>query len=130
MSSAVGQPPRVLIVEDDDATRRSLERLFLLNGSVVETAASVGAALTKLAWEPHWIILDLHLKWDDGETVLRTVRDKGLPIKVAVVTGSADRARLAALRQLRPECILVKPIQFSALLECVNPSQQPPSKIA
>ena len=130
MSSVVRQPPpRVLIVEDDDSTRRSLERLFLLNGAAVETATSVPAAMAKLAWEPHWIVLDLHLKWDDGEVVLRAVRERGLPVKVAVVTGSADRARLAALQQLRPECILVKPIQFSALLECVNPSK-PPSMIA
>lgn len=129
MSSVVGHSPRVLIVEDDDSTRRSLERLFLLNGAAVETAASVAAALAKLAWAPNWIILDLHLKRDEGEAVLRAVREGDLPIKVAVVTGSADRGRLAALRQLRPECILVKPIQFSALLECVNPSK-PPSKIA
>jgi DNA-binding NtrC family response regulator len=128
-SSVVGQPPRVLIVEDDDSTRRSLERLFRLNGADVATASSVAAAMAKLAWHPHWVVLDLHLKHDDGETVLRAIRDGHLAIKVAIVTGSADRARLAALEQLRPECILLKPIQFSALLECVSPAR-PPSKIA
>lgn len=135
MSSAVmiGQPPpappRVLIVEDDQVTRESLARLFRLNGADVATASSLEAAIDKLAWQPQWVILDLHLRRDSGEDLLRTVRNRHLPIKVAVVTGSADRPRLAALQSLHPDCILIKPIQFSALLDCVKPSH-PPSKIA
>lgn len=113
---------RVLIVEDDGSSRRSLQRLFALNGAEVNTASSVGEAVAKLEWKPNWVILDLHLHQDQGEVVLRSIRDAGLPIKVAVVTGSADRDRLAALQQLQPQCILIKPIQFSALLECVDPS--------
>jgi CheY-like chemotaxis protein len=130
MSSFVGPSSRVLIVEDDDSTRHSLARLFRLNGADVATSSCAAGALEKLEWGPDWVILDLHLApGGDGEVVLRAIRDAGLPIKVAVVTGSADRARLAALQEFQPECVLVKPIQFSALLECVNPSQ-PPSKIA
>ena len=116
---------RILIVEDDASSRRSLERLFRLNGAEVATAASAEEALAQLHWKPHWIVLDLHLSDDQGEEVLRAIREKELPIRVAVVTGSADRARLAALQQFQPECILIKPIHFSSLLECLKLSGAP-----
>lgn len=124
MASSVHQT-RILIAEDDASTRRSLERLFRLNGAEVSTAASAEEALTLLHGKPHWIVLDLHLSDNQGEEVLRTIRERELPIRVAVVTGSADRDRLAALQQFEPECVLVKPIHFSSLLECLKLSGDP-----
>lgn len=111
---------RILVVEDDESSRRSMERLFLLNDTDVVTAASADEALSQLDWMPDWVILDLHLGKDDGERVLRAIREQNLPIRVAVVSGSADRARLAALTDLSPDCVLIKPIHFSSLLECVK----------
>jgi DNA-binding response OmpR family regulator len=111
---------RIMVVEDDGPSRRSLERLFRLNGADVVTACSVEGALAELHWRPNWVVLDLHLPQGEGEDILRAIRDRELPIRVAVVTGSADRARLVALQELEPDCVLIKPIQFSSLLECVK----------
>lgn len=111
---------RILVVEDDESSRRSMERLFVLNGTEVATASCADEALAQLDWKPDWIILDLHLGNDDGERVLRAVREQELPIRVAVVSGAASHERLAALKRLEPDCILTKPIHFSSLLECVK----------
>jgi CheY-like chemotaxis protein len=123
--SSTAEQTRILIVEDDASSRRSLERLFRLNGAEVASAASADEALARLHWMPHWIVLDPNLSEDQGEKVLQAIRSRELPIRVAVVTGLADRARLASLQQFQPECILIKPIHFSSLLDCLKLSGAP-----
>jgi CheY-like chemotaxis protein len=56
----------------------------------------------------------------DGADLLEQIRDEGLPIRVAVTTGSADARRLRAVADLRPEAILTKPIHLPDLLRALD----------
>ena len=113
---------RLLVVEDDEPTRRAVTANLTANGYVVDEAGDVAAALR--AWDgvrPDAIVLDLGLPDRDGISVLRHVRrEASTPIlilsargqeqdKVAALEAGADdyvtkpfgmaelRARLAAL---------------------------------
>ncbi|MHC5539206.1 response regulator transcription factor [Singulisphaera rosea] len=113
---------RLVIVEDDRATREALRVLFHNEGwDVVETATGAGGLL---ALEPRtdWLILDLMLPDMDGEAILKKVRGERLTVCVAVITGTSDRARMEAVLDLRPELILAKPINFRSLLAAIKNS--------
>ena len=114
--------PRLLVVEDDEPTRRAVAANLAANGYTVEEAGDAATALR--AWEamrPDVIVLDLGLPDRDGITVLRHVRrEASTPVlilsargqeadKVAALEAGADdyvtkpfgmaelRARIAAL---------------------------------
>src|SRR5262249_4075704 len=111
---------RLLVVEDEERSRASLEKLLKLSGYAVEAAATVERGKALARWQPHGVILDLSLRDGGGEELLRPIRQEALPIRVAVVSGSADGDRLASLERLNPDLFLLKPIRFSALLHWLD----------
>jgi len=74
----------VLIVEDDDATRRSVSANLVAHGFRVVEAGDVRSAMRSLeSVRPDLILLDLGLPDDDGLVVIRRVRrDATTPILV------------------------------------------------
>jgi DNA-binding response OmpR family regulator len=100
----------LVLVEDHDTTRRVLARLLSLNGWEVRTASTVAEGLALLDSVPDCIITDLMLPDGEGETVLRHVRDAGMPTRVVVTTATGDEARLARVWRLEPDAVLRKPI--------------------
>ena len=103
---------RILIVDDDRASRDSLRRLFAHRGWVVNVASCVTEAMAKLDPPPLCVLLDLMLPDGDGKEVLRKVRGEGLPTRVIVSTGSDDPVRLALVRGLDADAMFRKPIDF------------------
>jgi DNA-binding NarL/FixJ family response regulator len=55
-------------------------------------------------------VVDLSLPDETGERILKAIRAEGRPIRVVVCTGCDDPERLAALRRLKPDAVLVKPV--------------------
>ncbi len=104
-----------MLVEDDAPTRSALERIYTRRGWVVDVAGTVAEARAMLARRPDCLVLDLMLPDGDGVEVLRAIRRAGLPIRVAVTTGTDDRERLRAVRALRPDTLLFKPIDIADL---------------
>lgn len=78
---------RILVVEDDRATRRYLRHLFEDEGHVVEDCADGAQALPRIRdWQPDLISMDLNMPGVDGRTVIAEIRDdpalKQIPIIV------------------------------------------------
>lgn len=105
-----GQPHKILVVEDHEATRRALTRLLERRGWLVDSAGTVAEGLERLKGKPQCVILDLMLPDGDGETVLRHVRNEKLAIRVVVTSGVGDDRRLEAVRRLGADAVLDKPI--------------------
>src|SRR5690242_7263415 len=103
---------RVLVVKDDPASRRVLERLLIHKGWVAYAATTVAEAMGSLDPPPHCILLDLMLPDGGGEEVLREVRRGDLPTKVAVCTGTNDPVRLALVKGMEPDALFPKPVDF------------------
>src|SRR5260370_42197372 len=110
----------VLVVDDDPATREVLCPILKMNGMLTASAATLAEAIKSLALRPSFIALDLYLPDGLGTTILQYVRQRALPISVAVATATDDSAVLARVAALRPERILRKPYALEDLLEWIH----------
>ena len=90
--------PHLLVVEDDEPTRRAVATNLRGNGYVVQEAGDVGGALA--SWEierPDAIVLDLGLPDRDGIAVVRRVRrEASTPILILSARGQ-EPDKVAAL---------------------------------
>lgn len=85
---------RVLIVDDHPAVRRGLRTFLELAGDIIVAGeAADGPAALELVerTEPDVVLLDMVLPGMDGVAVLQELRERGLPVKVLVVTSFSDR---------------------------------------
>jgi DNA-binding response OmpR family regulator len=107
---------RLLLVEDDPATRDELCRLFLRRGFEVLWSPTVEGGLALLQADPDWVILDLILPDGDGERVLAKIRAAGLPVRVIVTSATTDERRLARVALMKPELLLRKPVDLDEMV--------------
>ncbi|MCR9219730.1 MAG: response regulator transcription factor [Alphaproteobacteria bacterium] len=82
---------RVLLVEDDDLTSRSIEMMLQAEGFVVDAAdmGEDGLEIGKI-YEYDLIILDLMLPDMDGYEVLRRLRDSRIETPVLILSGLSE----------------------------------------
>ena len=112
---------RVILVEDNGPTCRAMKQLLELEGIDVEPAQSVSSARERLrVTSADWLLLDLMLPDGEGELLLGEVRANNLPLRVAVLTGVNDRARLERLQALKPDLVMTKPFDPDALLRAMQ----------
>lgn len=93
----------VLVVEDNDDSRRLLQAILTRSGAAVQVAESVPAALLILTGEwPDIVISDIEMPGEDGYSLIRKIRlqeppSQRLPaIALTAHTRSADRVRTLA----------------------------------
>lgn len=94
--------------------------LLKFNGIRSKVAGTVADAMSALTDAPDWIILDLMLPDGDGYSVLKHIRDEGLSIKVAVVSGCGDDERIAKVKSLAPEAFFAKPLDHEKLFALIK----------
>ena len=82
---------RILIVEDDGATRKGLEQILAESASRVKGVATLAEAKAALAeFDPDVCVTDLKLPDGDGMDFLRAAKAEGRPREVIVLTGNAS----------------------------------------
>lgn len=108
---------RILVVDDDLAVRRSIDRALRLEGYEVATVPSGGQALEELAQTPpDALVLDLGLPDLDGLTVCRRMRAAGDDTPVLMLTArDAVDDRVQGL-DAGADDYLVKPFALEELL--------------
>jgi CheY-like chemotaxis protein len=116
------QPPLVLVV-DDEAPIRQLERLILANDGYEVIEASGGAEAFDLLQDGRaldLLIADLDMPGVGGEEMVRRIRAMRPDLKVLYVTAHIDR--LLDVRQMlcQGEAFLDKPFSPQGLLEAVS----------
>ena len=117
---------RVIVVEDDAASRKALALLLRHGGFEAAQAAGVAEAVALLEAArsapdlPAAIVLDLMLPDGSGGEVLAHVRRLNLPVKVALATGAADWRELVDLARGRPDAVFTKPLDFPRLLKWIE----------
>lgn len=119
MAEPVGGP--LLLVEDDDATRRMFEYALTSAGFTVQTAGNGAEALTHLKrGEFDLVVLDLVLPRITGLGVLHSMRqdDATAQLPVIVVTGAVLTRE--DVEDLRGAILLRKPVQVEELVDAVK----------
>ena len=114
----------VLVVEDNDDSRRLLQTILTRSGAVVRVAESAATALRILAGEwPDIVISDIEMPGEDGYSLIRKIRLQESPsrrvpaIALTAYTRSVDRVRaLAAGFQTH----MSKPVEPAELVAAVK----------
>ena len=107
---------RALVVEDHGPSRDALRRLLRALGYEVDGVATVAEGHALLD-STAFLFLDLRLSDGDGIALLRRIREEELPVRVAVITGSANEQMLSDVRQFHPDALFIKPIDFGDLVK-------------
>jgi DNA-binding response OmpR family regulator len=111
---------RILLIEDDRASRSALTALLRLCGFEPLPATTIAEGLQMLAWNPSCLILDLMLPDGNGEELLAHIRRNKLPIRVVVTTGAVDWQHRLALSPTPPDAVFQKPVDFTNLVGWLN----------
>jgi DNA-binding NtrC family response regulator len=110
-----------LVVDDDRAIRRTLEKFLTDDGHHVETASDGTVALERLReGRVDVCLLDLGLPGTDGMTVLRTLHEQGTPREgadptVIIISARDDMRTTVQAVQLGAYDYLVKPLDANRL---------------
>ena len=108
---------RILVVDDDLAVRRSIDRALRLEGYEVVTVPSGGEALETLALSPpDALILDLQLPDLDGLQVCRQMRSAGDDTPVLMLTARQEIDDRVQGLDAGADDYLIKPFALAELL--------------
>jgi two-component system response regulator MprA len=111
----------ILVVDDDDAIRRVLERALAADGYAVMQAADGGGALVQVERHgPDLVILDVSLPGLDGLAVARRMRAKGDAVPILMLTARDDVPDRVAGLDAGADDYLVKPFATDELLARVR----------
>jgi DNA-binding response OmpR family regulator len=92
-NAAQGTPYRALIVEDDPAIRRLVEKLLARRGVAIDTASDGRVAVEKLEHGDYSVlVLDLMVPEVNGFEVIEFLRQNQRKIPVAVVSAVSQQA--------------------------------------
>ena len=112
----------LLIAEADAELRRIYDRLSLILGFHIETAADGLECWTKLrACSPEVLVVDVEIPWGGGDGVLARLREDsdGGVTPAIFVTGGDQPEVLARRFGIAARNCFQKPFQVLALLDCV-----------
>jgi CheY-like chemotaxis protein len=130
--AGLSQAPRaggILLVEDDADCREVLRDVLEQEGYRVISASSAAEAKSVLSnIRPALVLLDIHLRDEDGRTVLHDIRRNPAlaEVPVFIISGASNLGSLTSEAGLdRIEGFLEKPIQLSRLLDTVASAVTP-----
>jgi CheY-like chemotaxis protein len=125
---AVAAPRHVLVADDNDLVRESIQAVLVRHGVKVGTAANGSEALAYLKRQrPDSVILDLFMPDKDGLETLREIRAMAPGIAVLIISGGAGDEKflqyLAMAKKLGADAVIQKPFALDALLGLLNISR-------
>jgi len=109
---------RVLLVDDDPASRLTLQTVLRAGGYHVDAAASAAEAVTKLDEAEYELVLtDLHMESpESGLRVLAHARLVDYKPATALITTYRDRRRSKSTSGRRSATVLIEPEDLPGLL--------------
>jgi DNA-binding response OmpR family regulator len=111
------ESPEVLVVDDEPAIRRALERALRLEGFTVRTASGGKAALEAVANDaPDVIVLDIAMPDLDGVAVTNRLRADGIDVPICVVSARDEVDDRVAGLQAGADDYVVKPFALPELV--------------
>jgi len=120
---------RVLVVEDDEASREATATLLELCGARATAVASVAEALADVRREPPDVIVaDIAMPVEDGFDLIRRLRDGTAPaIPMIALTACVSPNEQSRIRAAGYDAYLAKPIDGSELVAAVQRFTRPAS---
>jgi DNA-binding response OmpR family regulator len=114
-------PERILVIEDDRATRKALQQIFETEGYVVEiTTNGVEGLAAFHASKPDFVVLDLRMPQMNGQDVCKKIRAASEEVPILILTGSADEVDRVLLLELGADDYVIKPFSPKELMARVR----------
>src|SRR5438094_5734145 len=111
----------VLIIEDDDDSRRAIARLFArAQWKVLEAADGDSGVELAIRHRPEVILCDLLMPKSNGFQVCRTIRQQLQPTKIIVVSGRDYAVDRASALEAGADEYLLKPITWEVLSDVID----------
>ena len=109
-------PQRILLVEDDTASRETLQRILRMRGHSVTTAASAGEAI-RIAKDTEFdfVISDIGLPDEDGYTLMRELKTLRKDLPGIALSGYGMEEDLRRSSEAGFPVHLVKPVTLHSL---------------
>ncbi|NPV48255.1 MAG: PAS domain S-box protein, partial [Armatimonadetes bacterium] len=118
----MASPGRVLVVEDEDEVRATVEEALQSEGYEVVTVSGVPEAKSLLESEAFdLVVTDMLMPGGSGRTVVQTARRAASSPPVVVITGKPDPALEQEMRLAGAAQVVAKPFGLSELLAAVRP---------
>jgi two-component system, OmpR family, alkaline phosphatase synthesis response regulator PhoP len=112
---------KILVVEDDRATRKALKQLLEPEGFSVEAAENGAAGLALYrSCKPNFVIMDLRMPKIGGQDLCRLIRNESQDVPILILTGSADEVDRVLLLELGADDYVIKPFSPKELLARVR----------
>lgn len=119
--------PQLLLVEDDDGLRRSLQLFLYSKGYDVRAFRSAAHALADTRLDSaHTLIADYRLPDTDGLALLHSLRARGWSGRAILVTGFPAPALASAARDAGYAAMLEKPVPHHRLVAAIEGSPSVP----
>ncbi|HET7883779.1 MAG TPA: response regulator [Acetobacteraceae bacterium] len=111
----------VAVVDDDDAVRDSLRFLLEIAGFSVASYGSAAEFLRDASIdELNCLVVDQHMPDQTGLQLVSRLRDQGVDLPVALITGSPSADLLRLARDLRVTTVMEKPLDDDLLLDFIE----------
>jgi len=108
--------PRLLVVDDDNAFRRSTAALLRADGHEVDVAADATAAVQALRARAYdLVLLDLRMPGIDGIQLVETLRVWGESVPVLMISGYGTVENAVRAMHLGTDDFLTKPVEPDVL---------------
>ena len=114
-------PPRILVIDDEEAARYGIRRALGNQGYELEEAPDGVAALDRIArFEPDVIVSDINMPGMDGLTLLRELNRQQEPPLVVLITAYGSEAVAAEALRAGAYDYLAKPFDLEQLRATVR----------
>jgi DNA-binding NtrC family response regulator len=115
------QQPRLLVVEDDDAVRMTIEIGLQAEGYTVDAVSSTREAIARLTQEPYPIVItDIYLDERTGLDVLEAARRARPDCAVIMMTARGTMETVMAATRGGAFDYIAKPFEWEKMLETVR----------
>lgn len=112
---------KILVIEDDRATRKALQQIFETEGYTLEVATNGIEGLAAFhATKPDFVVLDLRMPQMSGQDVCKKIRAASEEVPILVLTGSADEVDRVLLLELGADDYVIKPFSPKELMARVR----------
>jgi two-component system cell cycle sensor histidine kinase/response regulator CckA len=117
---------RVLVVDDEEGSRRVLARLLSKRGHRVFTASSMAEAFPLLlSKNPELIVLDMIMPETRGPENIRNIREQGIETPILICTGQIDGDLIEQGLKAGAGGVVTKPFSASEFLNAMDACMRP-----
>ena len=117
----MGKPARILVVDDDENIRTTIEAILKNEGYAVDVAANGREAIKKSETAAYNVaLIDIRLPDMEGTELLTSIRDTAPKVRKIIITGYPSMQNAIDAVNRKADAYLVKPVDVEKLLELVR----------